>query len=135
MEQKKIRINILLSLLTIFVVLMAGCGKNEAQDPLSTTMEMPLSTYRITETHEVSGLNVGSVFFQTMKKTEDGFSVLYVDSQGNLYESRTTDGGATWKEQVVTVDCVDGENYTISKGDMNAAGEYVVLIILMKEDY
>ncbi len=131
----KIRKNILLSILTIFVVLMAGCGKNEAQDPLNTTMETPLSTYRFTEINEVSDLKSGSAFFQTMKKTEDGFAVLYVDSQGKLSECYTTDGGATWKEQVVTVDCVDGENWTISKSDMNAAGEYALLIMQMKEDY
>ncbi len=135
MGQNTIRRNFFLCFLAMFVVWMTGCGKNEAQDPLNTTVETPLSTYRFTENHEVSGLKVGSVFFQTMKKTEEGFSVLYVDSQGNLFESRTADRGATWKEQAVTVDCVDRESWTISKSDMNAAGEYAVLIMLMKEDY
>ena len=134
MSRKKFRRNILLCLFTIFVVWMAGCGKNETQDPLNTTMETPLSTYRFTETHEVSGLKSGSVFFQTLKKTEDGFSVLYVDGQGNLFECCTADGGATWEEQTVTLNFLDGENWTISKSDVNAAGEYAILVMKLTED-
>ncbi len=137
MGQKKtvvIRKNILWSFLTILIVWMAGCGKDEAQDPLNTTMETPLSTYHFTETYEVSGLKGHGAFFQTLKKTEDGFAVLYVDSQGNLFECCTADGGATWKEQAVTVDCADGENWTISKSDVNAAGEYAVLVMKLAED-
>ncbi|MDE6531157.1 MAG: hypothetical protein K2K96_10385, partial [Lachnospiraceae bacterium] len=98
MGQKTIRKNILLCLLTMFVVLMVGCGKKEPQEPLNPAMETPLSTYRFTETHEVSGLNSGNAFFRTMIKTEDGFSILYTDMEGNLSECRTTDGGATWNE-------------------------------------
>ncbi|MDE6687315.1 MAG: extracellular solute-binding protein [Lachnospiraceae bacterium] len=135
MEQKKIRINILLSLLTILIVWMAGCGKNEAQDPLNTTMEMPLSTYRFTETHEVAGLNSGNAFFRTMIKTEDGFSILYTDMEGNLSECHTSDGGATWNENTVALDFVDGENWSVSESDRNAAGEYALLIMQMNEDY
>ena len=134
MEQK-IRINILLGLLTILIVWMAGCGKNEVQDPLSTTMEMPLSTYRFTETHEVSGLNSGNAFFRSLIKTEDGFSILYTDKEGNLSECHTTDGGATWNEEMVALDFVDGENWSVSASDRNAAGEYALLIMQMKEDY
>lgn len=135
MGQKTIRKNILLCLLTMFVVLMAGCGKKEPQEPLNPAMETPLSTYRFTETHEVSGLKSGSAFFRTMIKTEDGFSILYTDMEGNLSECRTTDGGATWNEEMVALDFVDGEIWSVSAGDRNAAGEYALLIMQMKEDY
>lgn len=135
MIQKKIRQNILLYFWAILVVWMAGCGKNGAQDPLNTTMETPLSTYRFTETHEVSGLKSGNAFFRTMIKTEDGCIILYTDMEGNLSECYTTDGGVTWNENTVALDFVDGENWSVSASDRNAAGEYALLIMQMKEDY
>lgn len=132
MRQKK---TLLTWFLAVFVIWMIGCGKNETQDPLNVGIEMPLSAYRFTETHEVPGLKNGSSFFKTMIKTENGFDILYMDIEGNLSECRTTDGGATWNENIVALDAVDGENWSVSTGDRNVAGEYVVLIMQMKEDY
>lgn len=135
MGQKKIRKNIFICLLTIFVVLLAGCGKNETQDPLNTTMETPLSTYRLTEIHEVTGINSGNASFKAMEKTENGFCILYMDMEGQLHECLTADGGATWKESAVDLDIAGGANWSATGCDINAAGEYAVLIMQMKEDY
>ncbi|MDE6687981.1 MAG: hypothetical protein K2K17_11765 [Lachnospiraceae bacterium] len=135
MVQKIIRKNILLCFLTILIVWIAGCGKNETQDPLNTTMETPLSTYRLTQTHEVTGVNSGNAFFKAMEKTENGFCVLYMDMEGQLHECHTADGGATWKESTVDLDIAGGENWSATGCDVNAVGEYAVLIMQMKDDY
>lgn len=121
-------------LLSLIIVFMAACGKDEGRDPMSATMETPFSTYRFTQIHEVPGISRGSTFFQTMNKTEDGFSVLYADSQGNLLESRTTDGGDTWIEQNIAVDFLDGENGVISKSDVNQADGYAILVMKLTEE-
>lgn len=119
----------------VLIVWMTGCGKDEAQDPLNETDGTPLSTYRFTQTHEVSGINSGNAFFKTMVKTEDGYSILYMDMEGKLFECHTADGGVTWKEAAVNLDFVDGTNWSASGCDRNAAGEYAVLIMQMNEDY
>ncbi|MDE6713155.1 MAG: extracellular solute-binding protein [Lachnospiraceae bacterium] len=135
MGQKKIIENILLCFLTILIVWMAGCGKDETQDPLNTTMETPLSTYRLMQTHEVTGVNSGNAFFKAMEKTENGFCVLYMDMEGQLHECHTADGGATWKDSSVDLDIAGGANRSATGCDINAVGEYAVLIIQMKDDY
>ena len=129
MGKKKIRKNILLCLFTIFVVLMTGCGKDEVQEPLNVAMETSLFVYQYTQINEVSDLNGANAFFQTMKKTEDGFSILYVDDEGNVVECCTADEGATWDKQMVALDLIEEGNWGFfSRSDMNEAGEYAVLV-------
>lgn len=123
------------NVLIVLIVWMTACGKDEAQDPLNMTMETPLSAYRFTQTYEVSGIDGGSAFFKAMVKTEDGYSILYMDAEGKLSECHTADGGVTWKETAVDLDFVDGTNWSASGCDRNAAGEYAVLIMQMNEDY
>lgn len=130
MGQKKIRKNILLCILTILAIWMAGCGKDEVQDPLNPTMETSLFVYQYTQIDKVSDLDGSNAFFQTMKKTEDGFSILYVDDEGNIVECRTADGGVTWDKQMVALDLIEKGNLNsfFSRSDMNEAGEYAVLV-------
>ncbi|MDE6531158.1 MAG: extracellular solute-binding protein [Lachnospiraceae bacterium] len=130
MKQKvKIRKIMLLVILTTFIVWMTGCRKDEVQDPLNTTVEMSLHLYQYTQVNEVSDLTGANAFFQAMKKTEDGFSILYVDGEGNLAECYTADGGATWDKQVAALDLIEEGNWGFfSRSDMNEAGEYAVLV-------
>lgn len=134
MDKRKMIRKVFLCLLSVMIFCMAACGKDEAQDPLNATMETPLSTYRFTQTHEVSDLNSQNAFFKGMRKTEDGFCILYMDMEGKLQECRTTDGGATWKEAAVNLDFVDGANWSAAGCDRNAAGEYAVLVMQMDEE-
>lgn len=134
MDKRKIIRKVFLCLLGVMIFCMAACGKDEAQEPLNTTMETPLSTYRFTQTYEVSGLNSGNAFFKGMRKTEDGFCILYMDMEGKLQECRTTDGGATWKEAAVNLDFIDGANWSAAGCDRNDAGEYAVLVMQMNEE-
>lgn len=128
-KTKKIKRSILLCLLTILAVWMTGCGKDEVQDPLNTTVETSLQVYQYTQINEVSDLTGANAFFQAMKKTEDGFSILYVDGEGNLAECYTADGGATWDKQVAALDLIEEGNWGFfSRSDVNKAGEYAVLV-------
>lgn len=136
-----------LLILCILTVWMTSCGKDETQSPFNEKDGTPLHTYQYTQVNEVSGLDHANTFFLTMKQTADGFCILYADEEGNLCECRTADGGTVWNKQTITMDFMDGEdvtlshiegnesepadallNATYSRGDVNEAGEYAVLV-------
>lgn len=135
MGRKMIITDLLLCFMAIFIIWMTGCGKDDAQEPLNVALEMPLSTYRFTQINEVPGLDGGNIFFQTMKQTGDGFSILCTNGERNLMEYRTNDGGAGWSEKTITLDVLNEGNSIVSKADVNEAGEYAVLVMKMTQDY